>query len=98
MMKDIRYNISLYVIIPIIFSGIALLSILLSYNITGFYMRKGADPEGPIMLWTSLILVLSAVIGLLIVRMLLSPLRKFVEETEKLGVLKSLPKNGRSIE
>ena len=71
-MKDIRYNISLYIIIPVIFSGVALLAMLLSYNITGYYLRKGLDPEWPMTIWGLLLVVLTYIVGLLIARMLLN--------------------------
>ena len=44
-MKDIRFNISLYIIIPVIFAGIAILSIIVTYNTTSFYFSRNLDPE-----------------------------------------------------
>ena len=89
-MKDIRYNISLYIIIPVIFAGIALLGMLISYNITGYYYRKGVDPELAMLIWGGIFVVLTYIIGLLIARMLLNPLQRFVQKTEELGVLKGI--------
>ena len=51
MMKDIRFNISLYVIIPVIFAGIAILSIIVTYNTTMYYLAKDLDPEWPVLWW-----------------------------------------------
>jgi hypothetical protein len=50
-MKDIRFNISLYVIIPVIFAGIAILSIIITYNTTTHYLSKAMDPLWPVFLW-----------------------------------------------
>lgn len=89
-MKDIRYNISLYIIIPVIISGIALLSMVLTYNVSGFYYRKGLAPELPMLIWGALLVGATFVIGLVITRMLVSPLRQFIQKTEELGVLDRL--------
>ncbi len=92
-MKDIRYNISLYIIIPVIFAGIALLVILLTYNVSGYYVRKGLEPELPMLVWGAVLVLLTYIVGLVITRMLLTPLQHFVEKTEELGVLKAVSKD-----
>jgi len=92
-MKDIRYNISLYIIIPVIFSGIVLLGMLVSYNITSVYYRKGVDPEWAIMISCIIMIVFTYIVGLIIARMLLNPLQRFVQRTEELGVLKATPQD-----
>ncbi|MFH2219352.1 MAG: sigma-54 dependent transcriptional regulator [Pseudomonadota bacterium] len=89
-MKDIRFNISLYIIVPVIFAGIAVLSVIISYNVTGYYLKKGLDPVWPVVVWGMLITFITFICGLLIIRMLLNPLERFVRDTEKLGVLKSV--------
>ncbi|MBW1841449.1 MAG: hypothetical protein JRI75_06605, partial [Deltaproteobacteria bacterium] len=89
-MKDIRFNISLYVIVPVIFAGIAILSVIISYNVTGYYLKKGMDPVWPVVVWGFLIMFVTFMCGLLIVRILLSPLERFVRNTEKLGVLQNI--------
>ena len=89
-MKGIRYNISLYIIIPAIFAGIALLSLLISFNVTDYYLKYGMDPLKPIIMWGALIIVVTLICGLVIVKVLLSPLERFVKTTEKLCVLKDV--------
>jgi hypothetical protein len=41
--KDFRYHISLYVIVPAIFAGIAFLSALLTFLVAQHYHRMGQD-------------------------------------------------------
>ena len=89
-MKDIRYNISFYIIIPFVFAGIALLSIITSYQITGYYLDRSLDPFWPLSFWASIIMILTVISGVLIVRMFMYPLEQFVKRTEKLGVLKNV--------
>jgi transcriptional regulator with GAF, ATPase, and Fis domain len=86
-MKDIRFNISLYVIIPTIFAGIALLASILSYNITTFYLHRALDPEWPVTFWASIMIGLTFGCGLLIVKILIDPVDRFAQKTEQLGVV-----------
>jgi len=90
-MKDKRYYISLYVIIPVITAGVALLAIIVAYNITLFYMKKGIDPIWPLSFWGTILTIFTFFVGLLIARTILVPLNRFFEKTESLGILKNLP-------
>lgn len=87
-MKDIRFNISLYIIIPFIFAGISLLSIILSYNITLLYIKKGIDPEWTVIIFAIVMIILSFICGLLIAKKLLSPVEQFLLKTEQFGIFK----------
>ena len=89
-MKDVRFNISLYIIIPVIFAGITLLSIIVSYNITHLYIKKGMNPEWPLIVFGIAAFVATFVCGLVIAKMLLGPVERFILKTEHLGVLKSI--------
>jgi len=88
-MKDIRFNISLYVIIPVIFAGIAILSIIITYNTTTHYLSKAMDPLWPVFLWAVLLIVFTLISGILIVKLLIDPVRRFVIKTKDLGVIKA---------
>ena len=89
-MKDIRYNISLYIIIPLVFAGIALLSIIISYQITGYYLDRSLDPFWPLSFWAIVIMILTVISGVLIVRMFMYPMEQFIKRTERLDVLKKV--------
>jgi len=90
-MKETRYNISLYIIIPIITAGFALLATAISYNITLYYLKKGVDPIWPVFFWGTILVLFSSVCGLVIVRTILSPLERFFKKTESLGLFKNMP-------
>lgn len=92
-MKDIRFNISLYIIIPVIFSGIAALSIIVSYRIASYYIPKGLDPLYPLLFWGMLIILFTFISGLLIVKFIIDPIKRFVLQTQNLGVVKKLNKD-----
>jgi transcriptional regulator with PAS, ATPase and Fis domain len=90
-MKDFRYVISPYIIIPVIFSGISLLSTILGYQVATHYIAKGVAPQWPVAFWAVALIVASLLCGLLIVRVIIYPLEKFYKKTEELGVLKAVP-------
>ena len=56
-MKDIRFDISLYIIIPVIVGGIALLATIASYNVTIFYYKRGMDAFWPVAFWGSITMI-----------------------------------------
>lgn len=89
-MKEIRYNFSLYIIIPVISAGFALLASIVAYNITLFYLKKGVDPFWPVFFWATILVIFTAISGFIIVKTILSPLEDFFKKTENLGVLRNL--------
>jgi transcriptional regulator with GAF, ATPase, and Fis domain len=90
-MKEVRYHISLYIIVPVITAGFALLATAISYNITMYYLKRGVDPIWPVLFWGTMLVLFTSVCGLLIVRTILSPLERFFKKTESLGVFKNMP-------
>ena len=85
-MKDIRFDISLYIIIPIIVGGIALLATIASYNVTVYYFKRGMDPIWPVAFWGSITVVVTAIFGLLIVKFIIDPVKQFALSTENMAV------------
>ncbi|MCG6911847.1 MAG: sigma 54-interacting transcriptional regulator [Deltaproteobacteria bacterium] len=85
-MKDIRFDISLYIIIPVIFAGIALLATLASYNVAVYYLKRGLDPTWPVAFWGTITIVVTAIFGLLIVKFIIDPVKQFAESTQELAV------------
>ncbi len=89
-MKDIRFNISLYIIIPLIIAGIAVLSTIAAYNMTTYFYERGQNPGQYVFSFGMIMMVVSFLIGLLIARRLLGPVEQFILKTEQLGILKEL--------
>jgi transcriptional regulator with GAF, ATPase, and Fis domain len=90
MMKDIRFNISLYIIIPVIFAGIAILSIIVTYNTTTYYLSRALNPQWPVVWWGMLLIAFTLICGILIVKLLIDPVKRFVIKTKGLGIVKSV--------
>ena len=78
-----RYNLSLYILIPAIFSGMSILTGIIAFQFSRYY-AKGVKLSGEIALWVIVIIGVTFLCGFLITRLILSPMRKFVKEAEKL--------------
>jgi len=95
-MKDIRFDISLYIIIPLIIGGIALLATISSYNVAIYYYKRGLDPFWPVAFWGSVTVIVTAIFGLLIVKFIIDPVKKFARSTENMAVFSSVSENNRA--
>lgn len=89
-MKDIRFNINLYIIIPLVFTGLSTLSILVAYRLTRFYIEREMPPEWPVAFWGIVLILFTFVCGLFTVKFLIDPVKKFVDKTQNLGVLSDI--------
>jgi transcriptional regulator with GAF, ATPase, and Fis domain len=87
-MKNPRYHINLYVIIPLIFSGITIFALLATYQLTRYYLARELSPEWPIAFWGILLTLFTFGCGLLVVRFLIHPVQEFVDKTQNLAVLR----------
>ena len=84
LMKQARFHISLYIIIPIIFSGIASFSAIVIYQMTRGFMRQNIVSSWPMVFWIIIIAFGAFLCGLLVVRLLLKPVERFVRQAEQL--------------
>jgi len=85
--KDFRYHISLYVIVPVIFAGIAFLSALLTFLVTQHYHRLGQDGSLQVHLWALLFALASFFCGLIVTRLLLMPVKRFMQRANDIPVI-----------
>lgn len=85
--KNARYNISLYILIPVIFTGIALLTLLACYNLTAYFYKTGVEPGKYLFFWGALLILFSLISGVLIVRFIINPMERFVAKTDTFGVV-----------
>ena len=87
-MKKSRYYISMYIIIPVIFSGFSILSAILAYQMAGFYLKRSMiDLTWGVALWIVLIGALAFVCGLVLVWLLLRPSAAFVRQATRMPAL-----------
>ena len=86
-MKHNRFYISLYLIIPFIFTGYAILAVMITYRLTRYGIEQGNDPAGIIFWFLAVISILAFGSGFALVRFILKPVEEFVENAEKLASL-----------
>jgi transcriptional regulator with GAF, ATPase, and Fis domain len=100
MMKNLfatksRYNISLYILIPVIFTGLSVLSGIIAFQYSKYYI-KGIKPAGEGTLWLVAIIAATFLCALLITWILLRPMKRFVKETEELRIFPVNPDEKKS--
>ena len=82
-MKQSRFYISLYIIIPFIFTGFTILAAIIAFRLTKYGMVHGLDPARPVFWFIIVISCLAYICGFALVRLILKPVEKFVEEASK---------------
>jgi transcriptional regulator with PAS, ATPase and Fis domain len=82
-MKQSRFYISLYIIFPFIFTGFTIFAALVSYRLTHYSLMRGTDPVQPVFWFIVVVSLLAYVAGFLLVRLILKPMEKFIEDTSK---------------
>lgn len=88
-MKQLRYNVSLYIIVPFIFAGLASFSAIVAFQITQFYVKKGIDSSLAILIWVLIAAAIAFLIGLVIARLLLGPVKRFMNRVKEFPALSS---------
>jgi len=81
--KHSRFYISLYIIFPFIFTGFTILAAIVSFRLTKYGMVNGLDPAPPVFWFIIIISFLAYICGFALVRLILKPVEKFVEDASK---------------
>jgi len=83
--KDIY--LSPYILIPAIFSGIALLAVIIAYRIIMYGQQRGIDPFTT-MIWLGMVTIVATfACSYLILSIILKPITRFIRAAEKLPVI-----------
>lgn len=75
-------NISLYIIFPVIVSGLSLLSVLVTFNIIDYSNSVGIDTSLALLIWIVFISLTAFLCGFLVLKFILKPVESFVEEAK----------------
>jgi transcriptional regulator with PAS, ATPase and Fis domain len=89
--KQSRFYISLYVIIPFIFTGFTIFAAIVSFRLTKYGLMHGLEPARPVFWFILVIGFLAYAAGFAVVRIILKPVERFVEKAGSLPTL-SVPK------
>ncbi len=92
-MKRKDFRISPYILIPVIFSGISLLAVIVTYRITSGCVERNIEPVTQLLYLGAAAVILSVACSYLILALILKPITKFVRNAEKLPVLAQTPGN-----
>jgi transcriptional regulator with PAS, ATPase and Fis domain len=90
-LKDIRnlprFHISLYIIIPFIIMGFTVLAALVTLNLTRYQLASEIGLRSPLFWSVALISMSAFIAGLLLVRLIMKPVERFVERARQLTPL-----------
>jgi transcriptional regulator with PAS, ATPase and Fis domain len=84
-MRQARFYISLYIIIPFIITGLSVLTAILSFRLTKYSLAHGSDPAQPVFWFILVISIIAYLTGFMLVRFILKPVERFVEKARKLA-------------
>jgi transcriptional regulator with PAS, ATPase and Fis domain len=85
--KHSRFYISLYVIIPFIFMGFTIFSAIVSFHLTQYGVSHRSDPAQLIFWFILIFSILAYAAGFFLVRFILKPIERFIENASKLSSL-----------
>ncbi len=94
-MKQSRFHISLYIIIPFIFTGFTIFAAIVSYRLTKYGALHGLDAARPVFWFILIIGFLAYIAGFALVRFILKPVEQFVEKASNLTQISRNKKAGR---
>ncbi len=82
-MRRSRYHVSAYILIPLIFAGIALFSAIMGLQLPQWYPAEQAASGWVVALWTAVLVLAAFGCGVLVVRFVLEPVDRFVRLAEQ---------------
>jgi len=85
-MKRKYFQVSLYILIPLIFGGLNFLTLTIMFYISHTSIKAGLDPTLQALLWEMISAALSASVAFFFTWMLLRPVTKFIQKAENLPV------------
>jgi len=86
-MNKKRVHLSLYIIIPSIFTGIEIIAIIVTYQLTSYYLKRDIEPLLE-MIWLGIATsMLTFFCNFMILRMIMNPIYKFVKTAEKYPII-----------
>jgi two-component system, NtrC family, response regulator AtoC len=91
-MKHSRFYISLYIIIPFIFTGFTIFAAIVAFRLTKYGMMHGVEPARAVFWFIIVISFFAYVAGFAMVRLILKPVEDFIEKASKFAHFPGSPK------
>jgi len=89
------FHVSLYIIIPFIIMGFAVLGAIVSSTLTKHYEISSLGRGAPVLWATVVIGILAFVAGVVLIRLILKPVEQFVEKAKKLTPISGAEKRSK---
>ena len=93
LLKELRrppqFHVSLYIIVPFIIMGFAVLAAIVTSNLIRFPADYSSESRDPVLWATVLIGLLAFVSGVVLIRLILKPVEQFVEKAKTLASISS---------
>lgn len=86
-MKKKSIYISLYVLVPVIYTGISIIGIILTYQLFGQKWNAGQAHSLNVIYIVAITAVITLVISFILLRLLFKPLMQFVSQTQKIPIV-----------
>lgn len=90
MKKSRQYFIRLNIIVPVIFSCVAILTLVVTYRLTVYSIDLRGDTFKYLAAWGAVVVLFTFIVGWLISRTILKPVEAFVREAEKLPAMQQV--------
>jgi transcriptional regulator with GAF, ATPase, and Fis domain len=95
-LRNKRIPVSLYILVPLIFTGIAIISSLVTYHATIYHLHRGSAAILNIFLWVAITIIACLICSYIVIARILNPVVKFITTSEEiLAADSSEPKSSR---
>jgi transcriptional regulator with GAF, ATPase, and Fis domain len=85
--KKTRFDVSLYIIVPIIFAGLVSLAVTVPFRVIEFCIMHDIDFRWPVFWSIIIISSIAFACGLVLTRLILKPVEKFVKKAKELPIM-----------
>lgn len=85
--KKARIHLSLYVLIPLIFSGLIIIAVIVTYRLKASNAESSSDALIYVTIWAAILSALTFISAFLILWFVLKPLEDFLRHTESLNLI-----------
>ena len=83
------YHLSLYIIVPVIFSSLTFLSVVISYQLVLYGLRQGLDVMSLFVVWGAVITGTTFCTAMLVSWSILRPIERFVAKAQKIPAVQT---------
>ncbi len=95
-LRNKRIPVSLYILVPLIFTGIAIISSLVTYHATIYHLHRGPAAIQYIFLWVAITIIACLICSYIVISRILNPVVKFITTSEEIiAADPSEPKSSR---